>query len=307
MCRPSTQGVSEPVNELSTIVMSGLAQGFPLFVVASGLTLIYGVLRVLNFAHGSLFMIGAYFVAATLHSSSLVTFALTVLLAGLCVAVVGVACEVLVFRRLYDGAHSISLLGAFALFLVLNGLVEQIWGVQPRTVSYPQVISGQVQLAGVPIAKYDLVVIGVGALIALALWFLVTRTSFGAQMRAISHDRTMALALGIRVGMVSTVVFAFGAFLAGISGALIAPAASVDTSMAGSFINAAFVVIIVGGMGSASGAFVAALVLQTLESFIFNYIPWLSGFGFYVVVAVILMARPQGLFGGRSTSAVVAR
>jgi branched-chain amino acid transport system permease protein len=295
------------VNELLTIVMSGLAQGFPLFVVASGLTLIYGVLRVLNFAHGSLFMIGAYFVAATLNSTSVLSFALTVLLAGLCVALVGVAAEVLVFRRLYDGAHAISLLGAFALFLVLNGLVEQIWGVEPRTVAYPEAISGSVSLAGVPIAKYDLVVICVGMFIAVGLWALISKTPFGAQMRAISHDRTMALALGIRVGLVSTVVFALGAFLAGISGALIAPATSVDPSMAGAFINSAFVVIIVGGMGSASGAFVAALVLQTLESFIFNYIPWLSGFGFYVVVAVILMARPQGLFGGRSTSAVVAR
>ena len=287
--------------------MSGVAQGFPLFVVASGLTLIYGVLRVLNFAHGSFFMIGAYVVATSVQSTSLLSFAMTVLLAGLAVAVLGVACEFLIFRRLYDGAHSISLLGAFALFLVLNGLVEEIWGVEPRTVSYPDELSGSVHLFGVPIAKYDLAVIGVGIVIAAALWFLISRTSFGAQMRAISHDRTMALALGIRVGLVSTVVFALGAFFAGISGALIAPTASVDTSMAGSYITPAFVVIIVGTMGSASGAFVAALLLQTLEAFIFNYIPWLSGFGFYAVVAVILMVRPQGLFGGRSSSTVVAR
>jgi len=295
------------VNELVTIIVSGLAQGFPLFIIASGLTLIYGVLRVLNFAHGSLFMIGAYFVASVLTSTSLVTFILTALLAGLVVAAVGVACEVVVFRRLYDGAHSISLLGAFALFLVLNGLVEEIWGVAPRTVPYPRELSGQLSLAGVAIAKYDLAVIGVGLVVAAGLFVLISRTSFGAQMRAISHDRTMALALGVRVGLVSTVVFALGAFLAGIAGALIAPATSVDPSMAGAFITPAFVVIIVGSMGSAGGAFVAALLLQTLESFIFNYVPWLSGFGFYVVVAVILMARPQGLFGGRSSSAVVAR
>jgi branched-chain amino acid transport system permease protein len=295
------------MNELVTIIFSGLAQGFPLFIIASGLTLIYGVLRVLNFAHGSLFMIGAFFVASVLNSTSLVTFVLTALLAGLVVAVVGVVCEVVVFRRLYDGAHSISLLGAFALFLILNGLVEEIWGVAPRTVPYPRELSGQVSLVGVPIAKYDLAVIGVGLVVAAALYVLISRTSFGAQMRAISHDRTMALALGVRVGLVSTVVFALGAFLAGIAGALIAPATSVDPSMAGAFITPAFVVIIVGSMGSAGGAFVAALVLQTLESFIFNYVPWLSGFGFYVVVAVILMARPQGLFGGRSTSVVVAR
>ena len=190
------------MDELLTIIISGLAQGFPLFVVASGLTLIYGVLRVLNFAHGSLFMIGAYVVASTLHSSGLVSFAVSVVLAGLCVAAVGVACEMLIFRRLYDGAHSVSLLGAFALFLVLNGLVEEVWGVEPRTVPYPDAISGRISLAGVPLAKYDLVVIGVGMVIALALWLLVTKTSVGAQMRAISHDRTMALALGVRVGLV---------------------------------------------------------------------------------------------------------
>ncbi len=295
------------MDDLLTILISGLAQGFPLFLIASGLTLIYGVLRVLNFAHGSLFMIGAYFVASMLDSSSVFSFAVTVLLAGACVAVVGVACELLVFRRLYDGSHSVSLLGAFALFLVLNGLVESIWGVEPRSVPYPEAISGQVRLAGVPIAKYDLVLIAAGLVIAIALWFLISRTTFGAQMRAISHDRTMSLALGIRVGTVSTAVFALGAFFAGISGAMIAPAVSVDTSMAGAFITPAFVVIIVGSMGSAGGAFVAALVLQTLESFIFNYVPWLSGFGFYIVVAIILMARPQGLFGSRSASAVVAR
>lgn len=295
------------MNDLLNIILSGLAQGFPLFVIASGLTLIYGVLRVLNFAHGSLFMIGAYIVAASLNSTSLGMFLLTALLAGLCVAVVGVLCEVLVFRRLYDGAHSISLLGAFALFLVLNGLVEKIFGVEPRTVPYPKTLSGSIEVAGVPISKYDIMVITIGLLIAILLWVLISRTTFGAQMRAISHDRTMALALGIRVGLVSTIVFALGAFLAGISGALIAPATSVDPSMAGAFLTPAFVVIIVGSMGSASGAFVAALLLQTLESFIFNYIPWLSGFGFYVVVAIILMVRPQGLFGGRSTSTVVAR
>lgn len=295
------------MNDLLTIIMSGLAQGFPLFIVASGLTLIYGVLRVLNFAHGSLFMIGAYFVASMLNSTSLFAFFLTVLLAGLCVAAVGVVCEMLVFRRLYNGGHAISLLGAFALFLVLNGLVEQIWGVEPRTVSYPKSLSGSMSIVGVNIAKYDIVVIGLGILIAIGLWILIAKTTLGAQMRAISHDRTMALALGIRVSAVSSVVFALGAFLAGIAGALIAPTASVDPSMAGTYINPAFVVIIVGSMGSAGGAFVAALVLQTLESLIFNYVPVLSGFGFYVVVAVILMARPQGLFGGRSTSAVVAR
>lgn len=295
------------MNELLTIIISGLAQGFPLFVIASGLTLIYGVLRVLNFAHGSLFMIGAYIVAATLTSTSLTSFALTVLLAGVCVTVVGVACEVLVFRRLYKGSHSVSLLGAFALFLVMNGLVEQVWGVEPRTVAYPSELSGSVTAGSLSIAKYDLVVMGLGLVIAVALWFLIVKTSLGAQMRAISHDRTMALALGIRVGVISTAVFALGAFLAGIAGALVAPAISVDTSMAGAFMTPAFVVIIVGGMGSAGGAFVAALGVQMLESFVFHYIPWLSGFGFYVVVAVILMVRPQGLLGGRTTAAVVAR
>jgi branched-subunit amino acid ABC-type transport system permease component len=295
------------VKDLLPILVTGLAQGFPLFIIASGLTLIYGVLRVLNFAHGSLFMIGAYVVAVSLKTSDLTSFVLTILLAGLCVAAVGVASELVIFRRMYREDHAISFLGAFALFLTLNGLVEHTWGAEPRTVQYPAAISGPVTLAGATVSKYDLVVIAVGMAIAVALWLLVSKSHLGAQMRAISHDRTMAMALGIRVGLVSTLVFALGAFLAGVAGGLIAPGISVDPSMAGGYIVSAFIVIIVGTMGSVSGAFVAALVLQTLESFIFRYIPWLSGFGFYVAVTVILLLRPQGLFGGRMSSNTVAR
>ncbi len=297
------------MNDIISILVAGVAQGVPVFIVASGLTLIYGVLHVLNFAHGAFFLIGAFIVTSTLQTGSIGSFLLSMLLAGIGVMAIGVLSEVVVFRRLYAAGSTVSFLGAFALFLALAGVAILIWGADPKTVTYPQGLNGSFDLLGARIGQYDAAVVVVGIIIAVGLWLLLTKTSLGARVRAISHDRTMALALGIRVGRVSTTVFAIGAFLAGVAGALITPVSSIDEGLALSsdYMIPAFIVIIVGGLGSVSGALVAAIGLGIIESILFRVAPALSGFSYYLVVAVFLMFRPQGLFGSPSHSFKMAR
>lgn len=295
------------MDEVLPVLVSGIAQGVPIFVIASGLTLIYGVLHVLNFAHGAFFMIGAYVLATQLNSTSLAAFVGVCLVAALVVMAVGWASEAVVFTWLYRSGSQISFLGAFAAFLVLQGLVVVVWGNSPRTAAYPKSLQGSVTVAGARISVYDLAIVGVGVVVALGLYLLINRTSLGLQMRAVSHDRTMASALGVRSRRIATTVFVIGSFLAGLAGALTAPITSVDPSLAVSFIVPAFVVVIVGGLGSVEGALVAALLLGVLESVLFRYANWLSGFSYYIIVALILMVRPQGLFGSFSSSTRIAR
>jgi len=295
------------VNTLLPAVVSGIAQGVPIFVIASGLTLIYGVMHVLNFAHGAFFLVGAYIVTTVLHGNSLGGFVLAALAAGLVVAALGTACEVLVFRRLYRAGSHVGFLGAFALFLAITGATVHIWGHDPRTVQYPAGLDGAVSLNGPRVATYDLAVVGVGVLLAVGLYVLLAHTSVGTRVRALSHDRAMASALGIRASRIGTLVFAIGSFLAGVAGALVTPVTSIDGSLASSYLVPAFVVVIVGGLGSVPGAFVAAVALGVIDSLLFAYVPSLSGFSYYIVVAVILMIRPQGLFGHASRATQIAR
>ncbi|MGB4135802.1 MAG: branched-chain amino acid ABC transporter permease [Microbacterium sp.] len=297
------------MNDVISILVAGVAQGVPVFIVASGLTLIYGVLHVLNFAHGAFFLIGAFIVTSTLQANTMGSFLLSVLLAGIGVTVVGVVSEVVVFRRLYKAGSTVSFLGAFALFLALVGVAILIWGTNPRTVAYPQGLNGSFEFLGARIGQYDIAMVIVGGVIAVGLWLLLTRTSLGTRVRAISQDRTMAMALGIRVGRVSTTVFAIGAFLAGVAGALITPVSSIDEGLglSSDYMIPAFIVIIVGGLGSVPGALIAALGLGIIESVLFRVAPGLSGFSYYLVVAVFLMFRPQGLFGSPSHSFKMAR
>lgn len=297
------------MNDMISMLVAGVAQGVPIFIVASGLTLIYGVLHVLNFAHGAFFLIGAFIVTSTLQTNTIGSFLLSMLIAGIGVMAIGVVSEVVVFRRLYEAGSTVSFLGAFALFLALGGVAILIWGTNPRTVAYPQELNGSFDFLGAHIGQYDAAMVVVGIIIAVGLWLLLTKTSLGARVRAISQDRTMALALGIRVGRVSTMVFAIGAFLAGVAGALITPVSSIDEGLALSsdYMIPAFIVIIVGGLGSVSGALIAAIGLGIIESILFRVAPELSGFSYYLVVAVFLMFRPQGLFGSPSHSFKMAR
>lgn len=286
-------------------VFNGISQGMVLFLVASGLTLVFGVMGVLNFAHGAFFALGGYLtyqLAAGNQHSALVLFGL-ILLGAVIVGVLGLVAEVLVFRRLYQVSEINSLLGTYALLLMMQGLIRERWGVNP--VSQPQsaVLNKVVNVLGVGVPIYDIVLAVIGFAIAAGLWYIVQRTEYGRVLRATSRDRVMSRALGINVPLVFTVTFVAGAFLAGIGGGLVAPLISVSPDLAVSFIIQAFIVVIIGGLGSIPGAFAAALLLGLLNAFMVSYAPALADFSLYMAMAVFLLARPAGLFGsGRTLS-----
>lgn len=283
-------------------VQGGLALGVPLFLVASGLTLIYGVMGVLNFAHGALFAVGAYVLVSVVGGTgtSLTVFVLAAILGALAVGLVGLLSERLVFARLYSQGHVINLLASFAILLALNGLIVLIWGTRIHTARPPEALSGAWELGGVLTPVYNVMLIVVGLVIAVGLWVLIERTPMGIRIRAVAHDRQTARALGVRVTWVGAGVFALGSALAGLGGALNAPLLSVAPGLDTVFIIQSFVVVIVGGLGSVWGALVAAIGLGLVNSFLISYAPEWSAYGMYVAVAIVLLLRPQGIFG-RST------
>lgn len=283
--------------ELLNAIVSGLALAMPLFLAASGLTLIYGVMRVINFAHGGFFMVGAYVATSALHGQvqGFWAFLGAVIVAGIAVAIVAAICEELVFRWLDPSEHMLSLLASYALSLIIAGGAVQVWGAAAKTQPQPSLLSGSWNVGGVVVARNDIFMIVMGLLLGVALWALLNRTSFGKQATAVAGDPVMAEALGIRVRWVAIGVFAAGGLLAGMAGGLASPQYSIGPGLDQLFVLQSFAVIIIGGLGSIGGAFGASLLLGLLDGILATYAPSLSGYGFYVAMAVCLMLRPQGL------------
>ncbi|MEQ3549776.1 branched-chain amino acid ABC transporter permease [Pseudonocardia nematodicida] len=290
------------MGEIVAALVAGVAGGVPLFVVASGLTLIYGVMRVLNFAHGALFALGAFVLATVLGGAapSPLMLVVALLVAAVVVGAVGAVSEVTIFRRLYTRDHTTTLLASYALLLTLGGLTEQIWGVTPRSQAQAIELAGAVGIGGIRVAVYDLVLIGIGLVLAAGLTVLLRRSSFGQNIRAVAHDETMARALGVRARRVQLPVFVLGSALAGLAGALIAPLVSIEPGLAPTFVVQSFAVVIIGGLGSIPGALVAALLIGVLESFAVSFQPGLVGFSLYIGVAAVLLLRPGGLLSTSS-------
>jgi branched-subunit amino acid ABC-type transport system permease component len=293
------------MSEALAALVAGIAQGVPLFIVASGLTLIFGLLHVLNFAHGAFFMLGAFLVATFLGGQGVnpLVFLAAALAAAAVLAVVGSVTDTVVFKRLYGRDHMVTLLASYALLLMLEGLTTELWGVEPRVQRQAPAFAGSVSLFGLQVAVYDLVLVVIGLVIAVGLFWMLQRTAYGKTVRAVATDEQMARALGIRARRVQTGVFALGAGLAGLGGALMAPLVSVDVGLAPSFAIQSFAVVIIGGLGSVSGALVAALIIGVSESLLVSYAPEVGGFSLYIAVALVLMLRPQGLLGKRTVRA----
>jgi branched-chain amino acid transport system permease protein len=289
------------VNLLLPAIIGGIAYGVPLFLVASGLTLVYGVLRVLNFAHGGLLMIGAYLFAWALggRSVSLWEFIGAIIGAGVVVGLLGILVERGMFSRLYGAGTEISLLGSYGLLLFLIGIAPVIWGNAPLTQALPSALSGRVTIAGAAVSVFEFVEVGTGVAVAAGLFFLLKRTRLGVQATAVAEDREMARALGVRAGRVSGLVFVLGCALAGLAGAVVAPTTSVSTDLASSFILSAFAAVIIGGLGSVEGALIAAVGLGIIDSLCVTYLPSVEPYSFYIVLAIVLIVRPQGLLGRR--------
>lgn len=279
--------------------MGGLTNAMFLFLIASGLSLVFGVMRVINFAHGSFYMIGAYLAwqaVQWLHPTG-GRFWLAALLAALGVGLLGVVTERLFFRSLYGREELYQLLFTYALVLILGDAAKFIWGTDQLSVSAPAALAGSVQIFGTTQPAYTLFIIAIGPAIAFALWLLLNHTGAGRMLRAAQMDREMLDALGANVGTIYTAMFAVSAFLAGLSGALVTPIQSIVPGMDVLIIVQAFIVVVIGGMGSLWGTFWGSVIYGQVLSFGILIFPGFSLFSVFALMAVILIVRPWGLFG----------
>ena len=278
-------------------VVGGLKIGMLLFLVAAGLTLIFGVLGVINFAHGSLYMVGAYLAHTALQATG--SFTLAVLAAALGTAAAGVLFERGVIARVYGSNVLLQLLVCYAFVLILDDLVIVIWGEEfLSSLGVPEAFRTRPLLvAGAVVPPFHLFLIGASAAVAVGLWLIMTRTRFGKIVRAAAENRAMVSALGIDTAMVMTGVFALGSLLAGLGGALAASERSISSGMGFSVIIESFIVTVVGGMGSVAGAFVAALLIGLARSFGAVGFPLFTDGLMFLAMVLVLLARPQGLFG----------
>jgi len=294
-------------------VLNGLQFGMTLLLMASGLTLVFGIMSLINLAHGSLFMVGAY-VGATIVARS-DSFLLGALGGMAAAAVAGMLIELLVMRRLYRHDHLDQVLATFGLILFFNELVRLVWGRQPLGMDLPAWLAGSVEiLAGVPYPQFRLAVIAVGLLVIGLLYLLIMRTRLGMRIRAGAADRETIGALGINIRLLYTIVFSLGACLAGLAGVMAAPFLAVESGMGENILILTFVVIVIGGIGSIKGAVVSALLIGVADTLGRAYLPvlarlWLdpasaSNLGaalasmlIYLLMAIVLAVRPQGLFG----------
>lgn len=279
------------------VLLAGLSSGMFIWLVASGLTLIFGVLGVLNFAHGSFYMLGAY-VCYTLVKVFAPHFYLGVLLGPLVVAAIGLVVERRFLRGVYHLALPYQLLLTFAFVLIFDNLVKIVWGAGSLTPPVPDALRGSIEIVGRRFPIYSLVIIAVGPLVALGLWGLLERTWLGRTVRAAASDREMAAALGCPVPALYTGVFAFGAWLAALGGALAVPYVGLLTpGMGETIIIDAFIVAVIGGLGSLKGAFAGALVIGILSAFGTRFFPTFDMALTFLLMAGVLLVRPRGLFG----------
>ena len=297
-------------------LLNGLGQGLMLFLLAAGLTLVFGIMDTMNLAHGSLYMAGAY-IAARAHQVG-GNFVGAVLLAMAATALVAFIVELLVVRRLYRRDHLAQVIATFGLILIADDAVKAIWGPSPILAPTPAALAGPVQLlVELPYPAYRLVLLGVGLLVAVGLYLLVNHTRVGMLVRAGASNRAMAEFMGVRVDRVFSFVFALGAALAALAGALMGPIGAVQIGMGEAILIPALVVIVIGGIGSVRGAFVAALLVGLVDTAGRAFLPpvlravlppalaadlgpALAGIAVYALMAAVLIFKPAGLFPARA-------
>lgn len=297
-------------------LLNGLQLGIMLFLMAAGLTLVFGIMNLINLAHGSLYMVGAYLAAAFMQWTG--SYLWGVLLALPATMAVGVVTEVVVLRSLYARDHLDQVLATFGLILFFNEAVRLVWGPEPQFIDLPEFLSGQIEIIpGSPYPSFRLAIILVGLATAAFLYVLVSHTRIGMRIRAGASDRVMAGALGIDIRLLFTLVFGLGAVLAGLAGMMAAPIVSVQSGMGEEILILTFVVIVIGGIGSIRGAFLAAILIGVIDTMGRAFLPQLletvlergaahtagstiAAMLTYLLMAVVLFFRPQGLFPPRS-------
>jgi len=281
--------------------LNGLTYAMFLFLIASGLSLIFGVLRILNFAHGSLYMLGAYFTQqfVSLFIDAPGHFWWAVILASLTVALIGVVIERFFLRHLYTREELYQLLFTYALVLILSDFAKIIWGTGQFSVSRPTILKGAVSILDQYFPKYNIVIILLGPCIAFTFWFIILRTRWGRKIRAAALDREMLGSLGVNVSRLFTVVFFIGAWMAGLGGALVSPVSAIVPGMDVEIIINAFIVVVIGGLGSFWGTFLGSLIVGQVYALGILAFPKLSLAFIYVLMALVLILRPWGLLGRR--------
>ena len=280
-------------------LLSGLAHAMVPFLIAAGLSLIFGVTRIVNFAHGSLYMLAAYltYTLTTALPLGPAAFYVAVLLAAAAAGAVGLVVEVGLLRRVYRAPELYQLLLTFALVLVVADVVRLVWGSENKTGPAAPGLAGSIAILGQLFPTYDLALIAVGPVVAGLLWWLFFRTKWGILIRAATQDREMVAALGVDQARLFTSVFVLGSFLAGLGGALQVPRQALTNVMDTAIITEAFVVVVIGGMGSVSGALLAAILIGVVDAFGVLVLPRASLVLMFVVMAVVLIVRPWGLLG----------
>jgi len=298
-------------NLLISQLMNGLQLGLLLFLLASGLTLIFGIMDFINLSHGSFYMIGAYFCGSIVAYTG--SFVLGILVGLVGVFIVGALVEWFIARKLYRADHLDHVLVTFGLILIFDTLVHMLWGASGMAIPLPDVLNGQLTLGELVLPTYRLLIIVAGFAVAAFLYILVSKTRLGMLIRAGASNRTMVEALGININRLFLFVFALGAAMAGLAGMLIAPITEASIGMGNDIIIVAFVVVIVGGIGSIKGAFYAAMILGLIDTLSRSYLdvllglampteysetaaPAISAMLIYILMAAVLAFRPQGLF-----------
>ena len=296
--------------------LNGIQFGVFLFLIAAGLTLVFGIMNLVNLAHGALYMMGAY-VGATIFAST-GSFTLAIILSVPAMMLFGVLVEVIALRTLYERDHMDQVLATFGLILFFNELVRIVWGPESQPMPIPEALSGHIEIiTGAPYPVFRIVIIGVGLAVAAGLFLLISKTRIGMLIRAGASNRPMAGALGVNIQLLYTLVFGLGAVLAGLSGVMAGPLLAVEPGMGEDMLILSFVVIVIGGIGSIRGALVASVIIGivetvgrsilpiALEAVLSNEAaqtagPAVASMLIYVLMAAVLFFRPEGLFPART-------
>lgn len=286
------------IDDLVIQLLAGLTRAGLLFIVAAGLSLVFGAMRVINLAHGSVFMVGA-FVASSVVAVAGNEYGLLPALAvsAVVAAVLGLAIEVGALRRLYAREHLLQLLATFAIVLIVSDLVRVVWGEENLSVSRPAALSGSVEIVGSPFPIYNLFIIGLALAVGGGLWLVINRTGLGRDVRAAIVDPQMLGAMGVNVAGLFSGVFVLGSGLAGLAGAVAAGSGAVGLGMDVDILVQAFAVTIIGGLGSIPGALVGAGIIGLIDAFGILFVPRLALALIFLAMAIVLAVRPSGLFG----------
>lgn len=287
-------------------ILNSLFYAAVLFLIAAGLSLIYGVMRIVNLAHGSLYALGAYVSAwviggAVGHAASgtlgLAGLFLLLPIGAVAIAVVGIAIEPTLLRPLYRRPEEYHLLITFGLLMILEDVMKFLFGGTPLSAGTIMDSMGSIPIGRLLYPTYNLIVVAIGLIAAMGLWWFIYRTKFGVVLRATSQDRRMAAALGLNVGRVYVQAFAIGCFMAGLGGAVVVPAQAAVLGMGIDALVLAFVVVVIGGLGSLEGALVGALIVSLVRTAGIQFFPEIELAVLYLIAAAVLLIRPTGLFG----------